>query len=70
MPSTCVEIFEEFVTKDNVEKFFVGDKQPSYVVDCIDNIDAKAELLAYCKNNKIRVISSMGAGMKADPTRI
>ncbi len=40
------------------------------MVDCIDNIDAKVSLLAFCKNNNLKVISSMGAGMKADPTRI
>lgn len=41
-----------------------------YVVDCIDNIDTKVDLLAYCSENKIPVISSMGAGAKADPTRV
>ncbi|EGR30207.1 hypothetical protein IMG5_137960 [Ichthyophthirius multifiliis] len=44
--------------------------QQDYVVDCIDNIDAKVALLAYCKNNNKKVISSMGAGMKSDPTRV
>jgi tRNA A37 threonylcarbamoyladenosine dehydratase len=41
-----------------------------FVVDAIDNIDSKVGLLAYCKETKIRVISSMGAGCKSDPTRI
>ncbi|ANB14909.1 Tcd2p [Sugiyamaella lignohabitans] len=42
----------------------------SFVVDCIDNIDTKVDLLEYCYKNEIPVISSMGAGCKADPTRI
>ena len=43
---------------------------PTFVLDCIDNIDSKVELLRYCHQNKIPVISSMGAGCKSDPTRI
>lgn len=41
-----------------------------YVVDCIDNVDTKVELLAYCVKNNIPVIASMGASTKADPRRI
>jgi tRNA threonylcarbamoyladenosine dehydratase len=43
---------------------------PDYVVDAIDNIESKVELLRYCYEHKIPVISSMGAGCKSDPTRI
>ncbi|KAH9169389.1 ubiquitin-protein ligase molybdopterin-converting factor [Lactarius sanguifluus] len=41
-----------------------------WVVDAIDNIGTKVELLAYCVQNNIKVFSSMGAGTKSDPTRI
>jgi hypothetical protein len=40
------------------------------VIDAIDNIDSKVALLAYCHKNGLKVISSMGAGCKSDPTRI
>jgi tRNA A37 threonylcarbamoyladenosine dehydratase len=40
------------------------------VLDCIDDVNTKAELLAYCVKNKIKVLTSMGAGGKADPTRL
>ncbi|KAL4485467.1 hypothetical protein ABPG72_008335 [Tetrahymena utriculariae] len=77
VPHTRVDIVEDYVTKENVDSFFKDLSEdgktiikPAYVVDCIDNIDAKVSLLAYCKLNGIKVISSMGAGMKADPTRI
>jgi tRNA threonylcarbamoyladenosine dehydratase len=40
------------------------------VIDCIDDVKTKAALLAYCIRHKIRVISCMGAGGKADPTRL
>lgn len=44
--------------------------QPTYVVDCIDNMDTKVDLLAFCYHNKIPCFSSMGAGAKADPSQI
>jgi tRNA threonylcarbamoyladenosine dehydratase len=40
------------------------------VLDCIDDCKTKAALLAYCLQRKIRVLSCMGAGGKADPTRL
>lgn len=43
---------------------------PTYVVDAIDNLDTKVDLLAYCYKNKIKCFSSMGAGAKADPGQI
>ena len=45
-------------------------RNPDYVVDAIDNIDSKVALLEYCHKHGIKVISSMGAGCKSDPTRL
>ncbi|KAI0249303.1 hypothetical protein BJV78DRAFT_1129765 [Lactifluus subvellereus] len=41
-----------------------------WVIDAIDNIGTKVELLAHCVRHDIKVFSSMGAGAKSDPTRI
>lgn len=43
---------------------------PDYVVDAIDNINTKLALLKFCYDHKIPVMSSMGAGAKADPSRV
>jgi tRNA A37 threonylcarbamoyladenosine dehydratase len=43
---------------------------PDYIIDCIDNISTKIDLLAYCHEHSLRVISSMGSGCKSDPTRV
>lgn len=43
---------------------------PSLVIDCIDDTDAKVALLLECARLNIRVLSSLGAGGAADPTRI
>lgn len=45
-------------------------QKPDFVVDAIDNIDSKVELLRYCWEHQIPVIASMGAGCKSDPTRV
>lgn len=44
--------------------------KPDYVVDAIDNIDSKVALLYYCYEHRIKVVSSMGAACKSDPTRV
>jgi len=45
-------------------------RKPDYVVDAIDNIDSKVALLQYCHEQGIKMVSSMGAGCKSDPTRL
>ena len=40
-----------------------------YVVDAVDTVTAKIEIIMRCKELGIPVISSMGAGNKLDPTR-
>lgn len=39
-----------------------------YVIDAIDTISAKIDLVIQCKDMGIPIISSMGAGNKMDPT--
>ncbi|KAJ6471400.1 ubiquitin-protein ligase molybdopterin-converting factor [Mycena sanguinolenta] len=41
-----------------------------WVIDAIDNIQTKVDLLVCCLERGIKVFSSMGAGAKSDPTRI
>ncbi|KAJ3979853.1 ubiquitin-protein ligase molybdopterin-converting factor [Lentinula detonsa] len=41
-----------------------------WVIDAIDNIQTKVDLLKYCSDNSIKVFASMGAGAKCDPTRV
>lgn len=58
----------DFIASDNLSQLLSGDID--YVVDAIDSIKAKVALLAYCKRNKIKVISTGGAGGQTDPTQI
>lgn len=43
---------------------------PTLIIDCIDDVNTKAYLLSYCLYHNLPVLTSMGAGGKADPTRL
>ncbi|KAK9446911.1 uncharacterized protein V1518DRAFT_377765 [Limtongia smithiae] len=67
-PWVEVETHIELWRKESAAEMLRG--TPTIVVDAIDNIDTKVDLLEYCYRNRIEVISAMGAGCKSDPTRI
>ena len=66
----CQEKFEASVAKRLLAPWGDTDQAPSFIVDAIDNIDTKIQLLKYCHDKSLPVIASMGAGAKSDPTRI
>lgn len=68
LPSAQIMAVSEMFSKNSAERLLEGD--PDFVLDCIDNIHTKIDLLEYCHKANIRVISSMGSGAKSDPTRI
>ena len=41
-----------------------------YVIDAIDSVRPKAALIAWCRRNKIPLITTGGAGGQVDPTQI
>lgn len=43
---------------------------PDFVIDAIDAISPKVALLAACYRNRVKVVSSMGAGGRLDPTKV
>jgi tRNA A37 threonylcarbamoyladenosine dehydratase len=53
---------------EDAEELLSGN--PDYVLDCIDHLPTKIQLIEYCVKHNIEIISSMGAGAKADPSRI
>ncbi|SNX86882.1 uncharacterized protein MEPE_05591 [Melanopsichium pennsylvanicum] len=67
-PWAKLEAWVELFRGDEAERLLGGN--PTYVVDAIDNIDTKVDLLRFCAERKIKVISSMGAGAKSDPSRV
>jgi tRNA A37 threonylcarbamoyladenosine dehydratase len=66
-PLLRVACVEEFVTPENVDALMpVCDA----VVDCIDQVSAKAALLAWCRARRIAAVTCGAAGGRVEPTRI
>ena len=66
-PRATVEGIAKFYLPENAEEFFVN--PCDYIVDAIDTVTAKIDLIVRAQSKGIRVISCMGAGNKMDPTR-
>lgn len=52
------------------EALEIQGQKPDFIIDAIDSITPKCHLLAKCRDEGIRVITSTGSGGKMDPTRI
>ncbi|MBR2704544.1 MAG: tRNA threonylcarbamoyladenosine dehydratase [Clostridia bacterium] len=66
-PDANVETYKEFFMPGS-ETNIINDSL-SYVVDCVDTVTAKIEIISKCKELNIPVISAMGTGNKLDPSR-
>lgn len=66
-PNANVEVYKEFYMPDS--KTNIINKELSYIVDCVDTVTAKIEIIMQAKKENIPVISSMGTGNKLDPTK-
>lgn len=64
------ELFSGATAESQLTPWTSDGQKPDFVIDAIDNIESKVDLLAYCHKHDIKVISSMGAGCKSDPTRV
>lgn len=67
-PKIKVHKMCDFYSSENREKFF--DRNYDYVVDAIDSISSKIDLIKYCYDNKINIISSMGTANKLEPLKL
>lgn len=63
-PEADVRIHKCFFLPENAEDFSF--EEYDYVVDAVDTVTAKIELILRAKGNNIPIISSMGAGNKLD----
>ena len=66
-PNANVEVHKEFFMPSSGTDI-INDSL-TYVVDCIDTVTAKIEIINRCKNLNIPVISAMGTGNKLDPSK-
>lgn len=67
-PEVELTVIESFKNPDDMKDFMT--QKFTYVIDAIDSISPKLYLLQTAYFNNQRIISSMGAGGKMDPTKI
>jgi tRNA A37 threonylcarbamoyladenosine dehydratase len=72
-PECIVNEIEDFITVDNLSAYFQGKKAGGdldYVIDCIDAVKPKTALIAWCKRQKLPIVTVGGAGGQTDPTQV
>ncbi|MCZ2721819.1 tRNA cyclic N6-threonylcarbamoyladenosine(37) synthase TcdA [Marinomonas sp. 15G1-11] len=67
-PNCQVNAVEDFVTPENVAELL--NNQYDYVIDAIDSLKPKAAMVAWCRRNKVKIITIGGAGGQIDPTKV
>lgn len=67
-PTATIEAVPRFYSAESSDALLEG--QVDFVVDAIDNLTAKAHLIATCIEREIPIVSCMGAAARLDPTRI
>ena len=63
-PNVEVNVYKCFFLPENADEFPFADYD--YVIDAVDTVTAKVELVMKCKEMNVPIISSMGAGNKLD----
>ncbi|WP_337044771.1 tRNA threonylcarbamoyladenosine dehydratase [Emticicia sp. 17c] len=67
-PELKLHVVKEFLTPAKCREIL--ETRFDYVMDCIDSITPKLTLLSTAYEQKQRIVSSMGAGGKIDPTQL
>ena len=66
-PGCAVAGIEEFITPDNAATLL---PPCDAVIDAIDQVRAKAALIAHCRRTGVALITTGGAGGRSDPTQL
>lgn len=67
-PDCKINAIDDLLSVNNMQKYLGRDFD--YVIDAIDSVRIKSEMIYYCRRNKIPIITTGGAGGVTDPTRI
>lgn len=67
-PDCNVKTFQQFYLPENANSIDLTEYD--YVIDCIDTVSAKVELIRRCDERKLPIISSMGAGNRMNPAML
>ena len=67
-PGCSLSAIERFADRDTIPQML--ESPPDIIIDAIDSVGPKIELLAYAVQNNIPIVSSMGAARRHDPSSV
>lgn len=67
-PQADIAAEDDFLAEKNLSHYL--DRDFDVVIDAIDNIRFKAAMIAHCRRNKIRIVTTGGAGGRTDPLAV
>jgi len=67
-PELELQVIKSFINPEMVTELFTN--KPDYIIDAIDSITPKLTFIKMAYENKMPMVSSMGAGGKLDPTKL
>lgn len=68
-PHLQLTALHQFLNPENMETLLDG-QDFDYILDCIDSVSPKIELIKAARKRKIKLVSAMGAGGKTDPSMV
>ena len=68
-PELDLTPIKKFLNPEDIDAILDSEKF-DYVMDCIDSVTPKLTLIKAARKRKLKVISSMGAGGKSDPSKV
>lgn len=66
-PHVNLTVLEKYYTPENKNEIFIDNFD--YIVDAIDSVTSKIDLIVTAKEKNIPIISALGTGNKFDPTK-
>lgn len=67
-PECDLDAVDDFLAETNLEEYL--NREFDVIIDAIDSIRFKAAMIHYCKHNRIRIITTGGAGGRVDPLAV
>ena len=64
-PACQVQAIHQYLNMENMQGYLDGGYD--YIIDALDSIKFKSNMIAYCKRNKIPIVATGGAGGLDDP---
>lgn len=72
-PNIKVQIYDGFFSEETASDVFSENftlENIDFIVDAIDTVKSKIELIKLAKENRVKIVSSLGAGNRMDATKL